>query len=379
MGLAGKRVLLTTSHRNIGSGGSIQLLLLARALVEAGAHVEAVFKAGLEDQPERNGLAPLRALGVPIHFFRTNRWYQPTQIMRMRRLLRDGAFDIVHTHKGGDLSLALLALPRLPVTCLVNTRGVNFKLGANRFKYRLRRLDRIIVVSQDSKRAMVEVGIPADKIVVVYGGVDSQRFRPVPEERAAVRAELGLPADAVVSVVAANLVRQKGHEDYLAAAASLRQARPELWHVFAGAGEQSQLREEAERLGVADRLVFAGFRRDMERVYAGCDMSVVASFAGEGVSGVLREAMACGLPVITTDVGGNAELVRDGELGLVVPPRNPPVLAAAIERLAADRPLARRLADAGRDEVLSRFSPAARAANIFAVYESVFQAKGVPF
>ena len=379
MGLAGKRVLLTTSHRNIGSGGSIQLLLLARALVEAGARVEALFRSGLENDPQRNGLAPLKALGVPVHFLRTTRWYSPAQIRRMRRLLRAGNFDIVHTHKGGDLSLALLALPGVKLPCLVNTRGVNFRLGANRFKYRLQRLDRIIVVSRDSKRAMVDVGVPGDKIVVVYGGVDSRRFQPLPQEREAMRAELGLPPDAVVSVVAANLVRQKGHEDYLAAAAALRMKRPELWHVFAGAGEQSHLRDLAAQLGVADRLVFAGFRGDMEHVYAACDLSVLASFAGEGVSGVLREAMACGLPVVTTDVGGNAELVRDGELGLIVPPRDPAALAAAIERLLAEPALAWRLAEAGRAEVLARFSTDARASNIFAVYESVFHDKGLAF
>jgi glycosyltransferase involved in cell wall biosynthesis len=296
----------------------------------------------------------------------------------MRGLLRTG-FDIVHTHKGGDLSLALLALPGLALPCLVNTRGVNFRLGANRYKYRLRRLDKIIVVSRDSQRAMIEVGVPAEKIVVIYGGVDGERFRPRPEDRAALRTELGLPADAVVSVVAANLVQQKGHEDYLAAAAALRTAHPELWHVFAGAGEASPLRELATKLGAADRVIFAGFRRDMERVYAASDLSVVASFAGEGVSGVLREAMACGLPVITTAVGGNTELVRDGELGLVVPPRNPEALAAAIGRLLADPALTRRLAEAGRAEVLARYSTAARAAHIFAVYESVFRDKGLAF
>jgi glycosyltransferase involved in cell wall biosynthesis len=375
MSIAGKRVLLTTTHRNIRSGGGFQLYLLAKALVEAGARVEAIFSHGAD--AETANLAQLAQLGVPVSILRFKRWWSPVQIARLRRRLREGRYDVVHTHKGGDLSLALLASPGLPLPCLVAQRGVNFELGLNRYKYRLRRLDRIIVVSEDSRRVMVACGVPAAKIRVIYGGVDAQRFRPLPDERAPVRAELGIPPDALVCVVAANLVRQKGHSDYLEAAAALRQSHPQLWHVFAGSGEQGALREQAARRGVADRVIFAGFRRDMERVYAAADLSAMPSFAGEGVSGVLREAMACGLPVVTTDVGGNAELVRDGELGLVVPLRQPPALAAALARLADDRALAARLAIAGQTLVRERFSVEARARNVLALYEEVFREKGL--
>ncbi|HPM76114.1 MAG TPA: glycosyltransferase [bacterium] len=379
MDLSGKRVLLTTSHWSIGSGGSVQMLLLARALRAAGAHVEALFKYRAGQTVDNSNLRPLVELGVPLHFLRTNRWYSPRQIYRLRRILRQGRFDIVHTHKGGDLSLALLAGVGLRVPCLINTRGVNFPLGLNRGKYNLRRLDRVIVVSEDSKRAMVECGVRAEKIRVIYGGVDAERFRPRPDLRGDVRAELGLPTDAVVSLVVANLVRQKGHGDYLEAAAALRAAQPRLHHVFAGSGDATPWRETAERLGVADRVVFAGFRRDMERVYAAADLSVMPGFAGEGVSGVLREALACGVPVITTAVGGNAELIADGVTGLVVPVRAPQALAEAIGRLAADAELRRRLAEAGREQVLARYSAQARAETIFALYAEVFAAKGLPF
>jgi len=379
MGIAGKRVLLTTSHKDLHSGGAVQMYLLARSLVEAGAQVEAVFKWFGGKTREQSGLNMLEALGVPVHFLRTGRWYSPWQITRMRRLLSRGRFDIVHTHKGGDLSLALLASWRLGLPCLVNQRGVNFPLGANRYKYRLRRLDRVVVVSQDSKDVMVRCGVPAEKIRVIYGGVDLERFAPHPELRATVREELGVPTEATVSLVAANLVRQKGHGDYLQAAASLRESHPELWHVFAGGGGQQRWRDRAAELGVADRVVFAGFRRDMERLYASADLSVMPSFAGEGVSGVLREAMACGVPVITTDVGGNAELVRDGENGLVVPVRDATALGAAIERMIADREFAKRCAETGRELVANEFSDRARARRIFALYEEVFQEKDLPF
>lgn len=379
MGIAGKRVLLTTSHWSIRSGGSVQLLLLARALCEAGAQVQAVFKYRRATEDQNQNLAGLRELGIRADFLRTKRWYSPWQIAAMRRLLKQGRFDIVHTHKGGDLSLALLALRGIDLPCLVNTRGVNFRLGMNRFKYRLRRLNRIIVVSNDSKKVMVGSGVPAEKIRVVYGAVDVDRFRPLPELRQSVRDELGIPPEAAVSVVAANLVRQKGHADYLAMAAELHPEFPDLYHVFAGSGDQTELRELAANLGVADRVVFAGFRGDMERVYAAADLSVVASFAGEGVSGVLREAMACGVPVITTDVGGNAELVRYDEWGQVTPRRDPPALAVAVRRCLREPDQIKEWADMAARAVRENYSTQARADNIFAVYEEVFREKNIAF
>jgi len=379
MGISGKRVLITTAHKNIRSGGGVQLYLLIRALVEAGAHVEAAFNYRPKAVGAAANLTLLTDLGVPVHFLRFNRWYSPLQIYRMRRLLKRGRFDIVHTHKGSDLSLVWLASAGRKLPCLVNTRGVNFRLGVNRFKYNRRRLDRIIVVSRDSKRVMTDCGVRTEKIHVVYGGVDTDRFRPLPDQRRPVREEWSVPEAAIVSVVAANLVRQKGHGDYLEAAAVLRETYPDLWHIFAGGGDQHDLRLRAAELGVADRVVFAGYRNDMERVYAAADLSVMPSFAGEGVSGVLREAMACGLPVVTTDVGGNAELVENGVSGLVVPVRQPASLAEAIRRLIDDEALRRRLAAAAGDLVRERYSTQARVAQIFDLYESVFQEKGLVF
>lgn len=368
--VAGKRVLLTTSHGRIGSGGSMQLLLLARSLVEAGASVEAVFAR----QPgafEQRGLDRLTALGIPIHEFRPSRWYSPIQIVRMRRLLKAGRFEIVHTHKGGDLSLVLIASLGIPIPVLVTTRGVNFPLGANRFKYNAKRLHRVIVVSEDSKRVMVECGVIPEKIAVIYGGVDVERFRPRPEWRAPVRAELGLPEDAFVFLMVANLVRQKGHGDYLEAAATLARTHPRAVHVFAGSGDATEWRATADRLGLGDAVRFLGFRADVERLFAAADASVIASFAGEGVSGVLRESLACAVPVITTDVGGNAELVRHESTGLVVPMRDPPALASAMARLIDDPALSNRLADDGRKEVVENYSVEARAKRIFKLYGDV--------
>ncbi|MCL4235640.1 MAG: glycosyltransferase, partial [Deltaproteobacteria bacterium] len=359
------------SHGRIGSGGSMQLYLLARAARQAGAHVECVFARAPGSLTDRH-LDRLADLGIPVHEMRPSSWYNPAEIARMRRLLRDGRFDLVHTHKGGDLSLVLLASTGLPRFALVNTRGVNFPLGANRFKYNLRRLDRVIVVSEDSKRVMARSGVGADKIEVIYGGVDVARFVPRPELRDSVRAELGIAPDAFVFLMVANLVRQKGHGDYLEAAARLARTHPGAVHLFAGKGDASTWRARAADLGLTDAARFLGFRSDVERLFAAADASVVSSFAGEGVSGVLRESMACGVPVITTNVGGNAELVTDGATGLVVPMRDPPALASAMARMIDNAPLRAALGQCALTMVRERFTDDARAAQLFALYNTLF-------
>jgi L-malate glycosyltransferase len=379
MGLSGKKVLLTTSHKKIGSGGSMQLYLLARELVKAGACVQAVFKESDQKDFKALHLDRLLDLGVAVRFFRTSRWYSPAQILTMRAFLREGSFDIIHTHKGGDLSLVLLASPGLPIPAIVTTRGVNFGLSANRFKYRLRRLDRIIVVSNDSKNVMAGCGVPPEKIRVIYGGVDTERFQPRPERGAAIRRSLDLPESAVVAVMSANLVRQKGHSDYIKAAALLKETHPEAFHLFAGSGDASAFLQEAKERNVADRVRFLGFRTDMEDLFASSDFSVVASVAGEGVSGVLRESLACGVPVITTDVGGTAELVEDGRTGFVVPKSDPPALANAMRRIIEDKETAGRMRDEGRRMVLKNFSAEARAGRIISLYEEIFREKNLSF
>jgi glycosyltransferase involved in cell wall biosynthesis len=371
MNLVGKSVLLTTGHKRIGSGGSMQLYLLARSLTSAGAKVQALFAEQPAQSIAQRNLQILKDLGLSLHFFKPSRWYSPFQIFKMRKLLAAGRFDIVHTHKGGDLSLVLLASTGMEIPVLVTTRGVNFPLGLNHFKYNFPKLDRVIVVSEDIKRVMTECGVREEKIRVIYGGVDTQRFSPMPEKRTIMRESLGLKGDATVCLVVANFVRQKGHGDYLKAAAMLSGKFPNLVHLFAGKGDTTAFQSEATKLKIADRVRFLGFRTDVEDILSAADFSAVSSFAGEGVSGVLRESMACGVPVITTDVGGNAELVRHEEFGLVTPMKDPAALAAAMERMITDHALRRKLQENGLKLVREHHSATARAKKTFALYEEI--------
>lgn len=374
--MKGKRALLTTSHTDVGSGGSMQMYLLAKGLVDAGARVDVCFK-----MPKKNKAPKLdayRKLDINPSFFRPNRWYSPAQVMRMRKRIIKGQYDIIHTHKGGDLTVVLLASSGLSVPVLVNTRGVNFPLGANRFKYNVKKLDRVIVVSRQSKQIMVKCGVRPEKITVIYGGVDTVRFSPKSGQvRTDIRKELGIPPDAYCFIVVANLLFQKGHDDYLKAAALCHSKVPGCYHIFAGSGDQGALRKTASRLGLSDQMIFTGFRQDVPELLAAADVSVFSGFSGEGVSGVLRESLACGVPVITTDVGGNAELIEHENYGLVTPMRNPEALATAMTRMAGDRALAQTLAAQGQKYILGNHSMDARNHNIFKLYAEIGRGKGL--
>jgi glycosyltransferase involved in cell wall biosynthesis len=176
-------------------------------------------------------------------------------------------------------------------------------------------------------------------------------------------------------VVAANLVRQKGHGDYLKAAAILEKSRPGCFHLFAGSGDPTDLKFRAKELGIDKQIVFAGFRQDMPDVYAASTASVFPGFAGEGVSGVLRESLACGRAVITTNVGGNAELIKHETYGLVVPRQNPEELAKAMARFLDEPEFLNRLAKQGREFVVENHSVDARNRRIFELYFSILEKK----
>ncbi|WP_131728308.1 glycosyltransferase family 4 protein, partial [Achromobacter xylosoxidans] len=206
-----------------------------------------------------------------------------------------------------------------------------------------------------------------DHVATVYSPI----VLPPPVEHSTLREELGLAADDVVVGCVAVMRATKGHKDLIDAIAPLMAARPKLHLVFVGGGspvfEQTQA-YVAER-GLADRIHLMGMRRDVPNLLAGCDLFALAT-QQEASGTVYVEAQASGLPVIGTDVGGVSEMFRDGETGILVPPKDPAALTAALERLVDDAALRHRMGEAGRKMVWEEgvFSPARLAETTEAVY-----------
>lgn len=203
------------------------------------------------------------------------------------------------------------------------------------------------VLAHERVRPEIITVIPNGVVLELYG-----QERPEP-----VRRELGVPDGSVVLVTVANLRPLKGHEDLLHAAALLRVRHPNLWLLFAGRdkGIVPRLKALSEELGLADRVVLLGERRDVPRLLAAADIVVHPSHQ-EGFSNAILEGMSAARPVVTTAVGGSPEAVRDGIDGFLVPARQPPALAAAIDRLASNPELRRRMGESARERVKAEFS-----------------------
>lgn len=223
-------------------------------------------------------------------------------------------------------------------------------------------VDKVVAVSGFVRQGLMEAGIPPEKISVVYNGIDTDRFFLTGQERQKARAEFHFSPEDVVVGSAGALNEGKGLFVLLKAAGKLKKTRPgmnvKLLMVGEGPGRE-ELQAEAARLGVT--AVFPGRRLDMQRMYGAMDIFTFPSVCRETFGMVVIEAMAAGLPVVASRVGGVPEVVKDGENGLLVPPGDPQALALAITRLVQDTGLSERLAQNGRKTVEGSFSSGAMA------------------
>lgn len=237
-----------------------------------------------------------------------------------------------------------------------------------------RRMDALLGNSRAVVQDLLDEGAPADRVRLIYNGIDAGRFVTGDsrlECRRALRAELGLPDDRVVLTCVANLFPYKGHADLLEALALLGAgfaARATLLLVGRDAGARAALEAQAARLGLSASMSFLGERGDVPDLLAASDIGVLASHE-EGFSNAVLEGMAAGLPMVVSDVGGNAEAVTDGECGHVVPARAPAALAQALADLIGDAGRRQTMGEAARRRVAASFSLDA----CVAAYESLYE------
>lgn len=205
--------------------------------------------------------------------------------------------------------------------------------------------DRAIAVSGSTRDFLVRQRfVPEARVRVIWNGAPLQEFAPVPRERAlAVRRELGLPANELVIGAIGRLNEQKGHRYLIDAFALLPKERPARLLVAGDGDLMPALRDQAARLGIADRVVFTGHRGDVPDLLGAMDVFCIASLY-EGTPLTLFEAMAAAKPVVSTSVDGCREILEEGHTGLLVPPRDPRALSAALSRVQDDGALRQRLA-----------------------------------
>jgi glycosyltransferase involved in cell wall biosynthesis len=267
-------------------------------------------------------------------------FYAVSLLPFLARLRRRFAFDLIDAHFVYPDGLAAVLLGRVfgcPV--VVTLRGSivrlrHYRLHRPQIRWALGAASRILAVSQSLKQVAIELGTPADRIRVVPNGVDAELFRPM--DRLEARRALGLPPDRTILLSVGAIREGKGHHRIVGLLPELLRRRPDLLFVIVGIerpgdGFRPVLDALIDRLGVGPHVLVAG-ERPHEQIpvwMAAADLCCLAT-RSEGWANVLLEAQAAGRPVVTTRVGGNAEIVNDASLGILVPPADDPALARAI-------------------------------------------------
>lgn len=286
-------------------------------------------------------------------------------VATIRGILREGRYDVLNTHSRRDTVIAAAAARLAGTPLIVRTRHLSNKVGSLWSYTRLPH--RVTAVSDHVRQYLIERGVPAEKVATVYSPI----VLPPPVERSTLREELGLADDDIVVGCVAVMRATKGHKDLIDAIAPLMASRPKLHLVFVGGGSPvfEQTQAYVVELGLQDRIHLMGMRRDVPNLLAGFDLFALAT-QQEASGTVYVEAQASGLPVIGTDVGGVSEMFRDGETGILVPPKDARALTDALQRLIDDAGLRRRMGEAGRRMVWEEgvFSPARLAETTEAVY-----------
>ena len=299
----------------------------------------------------------LTAEGVPLHCLGATHNVDARWMRQLRKLLRHGRFDVVHFHLPytatfGRLVVASLRRADRPIVVytdhsLWDKMSVLVK-GLNRLT--VRRDQAMFVVSQAAHDALPEP-LKARAEVLIHG-IDLSRSDALYEQRddvrRSVRDELGVPDDELLVLTVANLRSEKGYDVLLDAAHLVAEHGAGIRFAAVGYGDmEEELHERHRQLGLGDRFVFLGRRDDALRLMAGADVFVLPSHQ-EGLPVALMEATSVGLPTVATAVGGVPRVLTDGEDALVVAPGRPDLLAAAIERLAADDTLRDEMGRAAR-------------------------------
>jgi glycosyltransferase involved in cell wall biosynthesis len=340
---------------NIGgeSWGGIEkwMLLLAEHLRASGHTVAAAAK------PDSRFAGACRQSGLPTAEVAMRGDFHPADLRALRRLYREHDVDLVvlKHHQCIRMAWAAGALglrPRPALLCRLGDAVVKGGLRA-RLTYRFL-CDRYVTPSEHCRTELLRTGyFRAERIRAIPNGVDLPPEDPTARGR--LRDELGL-GEAPTLIVTSRLHPMKGHAHLLDAVALLREDFPALRLLVVGDGvERGRLEEQAEELGLADAVVFTGFRTDVAELLRAADLFVLPSLR-EGMPNTALEAMAAGLPVVAAAVDGVPEVVVEEETGLLVPARDPQALRDAIGRLLTEPQFAQALGQAGRERVAEHFS-----------------------
>lgn len=309
----------------------------------------------------------LRSLGVPVDLFNVDYLRDITALPRLIKYLKKHRADLVHTQLEFANTLGNIAakLLRLPSVCTIHTlpsQDMSVKSKAHQdVEMAVLRFfcDQVISVSEEARQYHLSFSKATPQSVsTIYNGIELAHFADIDRarERQILLDQFQVPNDAKAITTVAVLREPKGIQFMIQAMPAILEVHPDTYYFIAGDGaHKDALVEEVEKMGVGQRVIFAGMRKDVPQILSACDLFVLPTLT-EALPTVLAEAMAAGLPIVASAVGGVPEMVSDGENGILVSPANPAELSSACIGLLSDAEKCAALAENGLRIVHEKFN-----------------------
>ena len=358
------KILFVIGSLEIG-GAEKQMVLLIEGLSKKGFECEVFSLEGYGPLKER-----LDNINVVVYDggYRSGAgkiWFIKQLLKSLYRLIRvllGNKYQVVHAYLPLANFFAAVAGSLCRVKLLITSRRA---LGTHQerypvwryFDYISNKLSHNITVNSMGvwNDVISRENVPEGKLTLIYNGIDIAPFKHATKTRNLIRNELNYSTDDLVIVMIANLIAYKGHHDVIRALSLITEKKLKMVFVGEDRGIKASLEKEIEALAVETEINFLGRRDDIPAILAASDIGLVASHE-EGFCNALLEIMATGLPVIATDVGGNPEALKQGELGVLVPAKSPVAISDAIMLLVDNKPLRVSYGKKALNEVASCYS-----------------------
>ena len=323
----------------------------------------------------------LEKRGISVNLVQVDNLRSFSQIKCLFQYIANTKPDIIHTQleTSDTLGCMIARILKIPSVSTLHTLSVPSQKRTSRFRNFMRRFslrffcNKIIAVSEVTRKHFISLGMKPEKVITLHNGISVERFQHNFAEMRAYRKELGFDDGDFVLVTVAVLREQKGIQNMIRAIPSLLNKFPNVRYAIVGDGDyRNPLEELANLLHVDDKISFLGYRNNIPEVLAASDLFVFPTL-NDALPTVLLEAMATGLPIVASRVGGVPEIIVDGQSGLLVQPGEPSLLVDACTRLLDDRDFANALGIAGHEVVVQRFDINRQLKNLKSLYHQLVE------
>ncbi len=341
-----------------------------------GALFIGLHKAGVDVQVMTYGHTPFadffRQAGIRVIDFHPTKKFDSATVHRIRTELIEQKIDLLHLFNNKAIINGIKASKGLPVKVLTYrgyTGNIHWWDPTNYLTHLHPRIDKITCVSDAVKEVFEQqLFFPKDKAVTVSKGHHAAWYENI---KKGDLSEFNFPKDAVIVSVVANARRMKGIP-YLLQAMEHLSKKEALYFLLIGRGlDDPKTIKQLKKTGWKERVVFAGFRKDVLSLVKACDLSLLPSVKGEGLSKVLLESLFLARPTIMTDISGNKGLAIHNETGIVIPPRDPKAMADALQKLGGDTALREQIGLAGQQYISTHYTVERSVQEMKAVYKAL--------